>query len=85
MCISLAFQRDEQRDSFHGIVTSIHIITHEEIVGVRARSADSENFHEIVKLCVDVTAYYNRRADCLHVGLVFEDFACLTGIGRLHI
>ena len=31
--------------------------THEEVVGVRDRAADTEEFHQVVELAVDVAAY----------------------------
>jgi len=70
-------ERDEQRDSLHRVVATIHIIAHEEVVRVGARAADAENLHKIVELGVDVAADDHGRAHRLHIGLLVEDLAGL--------
>ncbi len=42
------FESDEQGDGFDGIVTSIDVVSHEEVVGVGRVATDAEEFREVV-------------------------------------
>jgi hypothetical protein len=70
-------EADEQRDSLNGIVTSIHIISHEEVVGIRRLASNSEQFDEVVPLTVNVSAHGHRAANSLDVGLILKNLSCL--------
>lgn len=58
---------DEQGDGLNRIVTAIHIITHEEIIGIRGLSANSKKFDQIVPLSVNVSTNSHRAANRLHI------------------
>lgn len=47
-------ESDEKGDSLEGVVASVDIITHEEVIGVWAISANSKKLHEIMVLPMDV-------------------------------
>ena len=36
------FEADEQRDGLDGVVASVHVVTHEEVVGIRRLSSNFE-------------------------------------------
>lgn len=63
-------QRDQESDGLNGVVTSIHVISHEEIVGVGAFASNAKEFHEVVELTVDVATNRDRTLDLLHIGLL---------------
>ena len=48
------FERDQQRDRLHGIVTTVHVISHEEVICVRRRAADPKDLHEVMELRMDI-------------------------------
>lgn len=50
-------ERDKEGYSLDGVIPSINIISHEQIVGVRARASDAEEFHQVMELPVYVAAY----------------------------
>ena len=62
-------EADKESDSLHWVVTSIHIVTHEQVVRLRWLASDSEEFLQVVELPVDVTTDCHWGADYRHVGL----------------
>ena len=66
---------DEQRHRFHREVAAVHVVAHEEVVGVRVGPADLEELHQVVELAVDVAAHGDGAFDGLHVGLVLQHLA----------
>lgn len=65
----------QQTDRFDGVVAAVHVIPHEEVIGVRSRAAYAVQFHQVVPLAVDVAADRHGRRDGLHVGLQRQRFA----------
>lgn len=61
------FESNEESNCLNGIITSINVVTHEEIVGIWIGSTNSEEFHQVVKLTMDVTAYSHRAFHWLHI------------------
>lgn len=47
----------EQGDRLHRIISTIYIVAHEEVVGIRVRASDPEQLHQVVELTVDVTTH----------------------------
>ena len=68
---------DEERDGFDGEVAAIHVVAHEEVVGVRVRSADLEELHQVVELAVDVATDGDGAFHGLHIRFVLQYFASL--------
>mmetsp|Transcript_17003 Transcript_17003/g.38268 ORF Transcript_17003/g.38268 Transcript_17003/m.38268 type:complete len:277 (-) Transcript_17003:283-1113(-) len=60
-------ERHEHAHGLDGIVSPVHVVPHEEVVGVRRRTADPEQLHEIVPLSVYVPAHGHGARDRLHV------------------
>lgn len=61
------FESNKESDCLYGIVTSINVITHEEIVGIGVWSTNSEKLHQVMKLSVNISAYCYRAFHWLHV------------------
>ena len=60
-------ERDQQRHRLDRVIATVDVVAHEEVIGVGARAANAEDFHEVVKLGVDVAADDHRRGHCQHV------------------
>ena len=71
------FEGHEEGDGLYGVVTSVNVISHKEVVGVGGLATDLEQLAQVVELTVDVTANCDGGAHLLHVGLVDQDFFCL--------
>jgi len=61
------FESNQESDCLYGIITSINIVTHEEVVGVWIWPPDSEKLHQIMKLSVNISAYCHRAFHWLYV------------------
>jgi hypothetical protein len=68
-------ETDQERDGFDTVIASIDVIAHEQVIGIRSRSTDAKEFHEIVPLSVNVAADGNGGGDGLDVGFLQEPFA----------
>ena len=53
-------ESNQECDGLHTVVSSVNIISHEEIVGVGALPSDPEQLHQVVKLTVDVATDRHR-------------------------
>ena len=51
---------DEEGDSLDAVVASVHIVAHEQIVGVGRLPPDPEQLHQVVELAVHVSAHCHR-------------------------
>lgn len=61
------FQTNQQSDRLHRVVTSIHIITHEEVISIGAFTSNLEQLNQIVELTMNITADSDWTAHKLHV------------------
>ena len=58
-CYSLPkadLERDEEGDSLHAVVAPVHVVPHEEVVGVRGLATDAEQLHQVVELTMNIPA-----------------------------
>lgn len=60
------------------IIASINIVSHKQVVGVRRKPSNSEEFHEIVILSMDVSANSDWRTYRLHIGFFRQNLLCLN-------
>ena len=67
-------QGDEKSDSLDAVVSSINIITHKKIIGVRYVASNFEKFHKIMKLAMDVTTDNNGCSNRDNIGLFLKYF-----------
>jgi hypothetical protein len=51
---------DKESDGLDRVVATIDVITHEKVVGVRIRATNLEEFHQVVKLAVNITTNSDR-------------------------
>ena len=50
------FEGQKEQECLNAIFSSVDIIAHEDVIGVRRESTDFEEFEEIVELAVDIAA-----------------------------
>lgn len=72
------FESNQQRDGFQRIISSINIITHEQIVWVRACSTDAKQFGKIIELSVNITTDCDWCIYWLHIRFLLQNFFCLS-------
>lgn len=70
-------QADEKGNCFHRVVTTIDVVSHEEVVGIRRLASNSEQLDEVIPLAMDVAAHRHWAAHALHVRLILKDFTSL--------
>lgn len=70
-------ERDEQCDSLDAVVSTVHVIPHEQVVGVGRAAPDAEQLHQVVELPVDIPAHGHGTFHLLHVRLLREDLLSL--------
>ena len=58
---------DKQSDGLDGVVATINVVTHEQIVGVGGLATNLEKLAQIVELTVDITTDSHGGAHLLHV------------------
>ena len=50
-------ESNQQGDGLHTVVSSVHIISHEEIIGVGTLPSDPEQLHQVMKLAVNIATH----------------------------
>ena len=78
---------DEESHSLNGVVSSVDVVSHEEIVVFGQLTSNSEKFFEIIELTVNITTDGDGSSDWLDIALVYENFLsfltkCLDAILR---
>merc|ERR1712216_165040 len=68
------FEQHEKRETFKAIISTIHIVTHEDVVGVWHLASLVEQLQQIVELSMYVTTHGHRRRHRLHIRLLYQDF-----------
>lgn len=63
------FQSHKKRDSLHGEIASVNVVSHEQVVGVWGFASDFEQFNKIVELAVDIATYCHWERNWLYVRL----------------
>lgn len=63
-------QGNEKGHCLYGVISSVDIVSHEQVVGVGRLSSNFEEFLKIVKLAVDISADRDWRVHSLNVGLI---------------
>ena len=52
----------EKTDGLHTVVAAVHVVAHEEVVGVGTPPAHPEELQQVVELAVDISAHCHRGA-----------------------
>lgn len=60
-------EANEQRHRLHRVVASVHVVTHEEVVGVWRLAPDFKKLDQVVKLAMNVTADSDGATNRLHI------------------
>lgn len=68
------FRSDQKRHCLYRKVTSVYVISHEQVVCVRWLASDLEKLLKVMELPMDVSAYSHWRSYLDDVGLVYQDF-----------
>ena len=55
-------ESQEEADSLHAVVAAVHVVPHEEIVGVGTPPAHPEELQQVVELTMNVTTHCHRGA-----------------------
>ena len=58
-------ESEQQKDYFWPITASVHVVSHEEIIGVGTLPSDPKQLHEVVELTVYIATHCHRT---LHLG-----------------
>lgn len=67
------FEGEKEEESLDTVFSSVYVVAHEDVVGVRWKSADFEEFEEVIELAVDVAANGDWGGDFDDVGFFAED------------
>jgi hypothetical protein len=76
-------QGHEQSDRLQTIVTSIDVISHEQIIRVGALSSDPKEFDEIIELTVNITTYGDWSLYRLDIGFFLQHSLGLFDLMKL--
>eukprot|EP00418_Pyrodinium_bahamense_P010375 CAMPEP_0179122682 /NCGR_PEP_ID=MMETSP0796-20121207/57909_1 /TAXON_ID=73915 /ORGANISM="Pyrodinium bahamense, Strain pbaha01" /LENGTH=143 /DNA_ID=CAMNT_0020821307 /DNA_START=559 /DNA_END=990 /DNA_ORIENTATION=+ len=66
-------EAEQQGDTFHREVATVHVIPQEEVVRVRWETPDAEELHQVMELSMDVPGYCHGTSHRLHVALSREN------------
>lgn len=69
-------------DSFHRIIASVHIVSHEQVVCVGWLPSNSEELHEVMKLAMDVATYCDWASYLLDIRFLGQYLFCLKKINK---
>ena len=67
------FQGQKEQECLNAVFSSVDVIAHENVIGIRWESTDFEEFKEIVELAVDIAANSDWRWYFDNVGLLSKD------------
>ena len=77
--VSIAcFEQYHKSNALYRIVTSIHVIPHEEVVRIRRESTDLEELHQVVKLTMNIAHDCNGTGNVGHIAFIRQ--YCLRGL-----
>ena len=71
-------QSNEKSHGLNGVVASIDIVSHEQVVGIRKLTSKPEEFLQVVELPVDVATDGHRGSDWLDIRFLDEDIFSLV-------
>ncbi len=66
---SAYLQSDQESDSLDGVVPTVHVVSHEQVVRVGRLASDTEQLHQVMELTVNVATNRHRAFYFLDVGL----------------
>ena len=69
-------QRDQQRNSFDGVVPSVNKVSHKEIISKGDITSDCEELDQVMQLSMDISTDSNRCSDSGGVCFLQKDCCC---------
>ena len=69
---------DEQSDGLDGVVSTIDVVTHEEVVSLGRMATNLEELAQVMELTVDISTDGDWSAHFLHVRLINQNFFSLN-------
>ena len=78
-------QGNKECHSLNRVVTTIDVVTHEQVVRIRWLSTNFEQLSKVMELSVDVSADCDGRTYLLDIRLINKDFFCLNQIQKLTV
>ena len=63
-------QAYEEGDSLNGVVATVNVVTHEQVVVLWQLATNFEQLDQIKELAVDVSANGHRSSDTYHITLI---------------
>ena len=70
-------QGDEESHGLDRVVSSIDVVSHEQVVSLGRLSSNFEKFTQVVELTMDISTDGHGSLHCLHVRLFDKDFFSL--------
>jgi hypothetical protein len=70
-------ERNQQRHGLDRVVTSIDVVTHEEVVGIGWVATDTKELLKIMELTMHIATHCHWTLDWLDVGFVDQDRSAL--------
>ena len=69
-------QTHEQCNCLNRVISSVNIISHEKVIGLRGLPADAEKFFQVMELPVNISADGDWSANNRHVRLLNQNLLC---------
>jgi hypothetical protein len=69
-------QTHEQCNCLNRVISSVNIISHEQVIGLRGLPTDAKKFFQVMELPVNISAYGDWSANNRHVRLLNQNFLC---------
>jgi len=79
------FEGHEQRHCFYRVITSVDVITHEQVICIWRFASDFKELHKIMELSVNISANCDRTFDWLHIAFLRQDFLGLKLVKLIFI
>jgi len=76
------FEGNDHAHSLNRVVTPVHVVAQEQIICVRRRARNLEDFNEVVELAVRVAHDHDGGVDVSNIGLCLQQLLALGG--QLH-
>lgn len=71
------FKSEKKRNSLNRVITTINVITHEEVVCLRGFTTNAEQLKKIMELTVDITTNGHGTRNILDIVLLRENITSL--------
>ena len=71
LCQSLDYLKsNKEGDGLHTVVSSVHVVAHKQVVGIRRLASDFEQLHQVMELTMDISTDSHWTLDLLNIALL---------------